>query len=418
MQKFHYSWIVLIITFLSIIVAGIGVASSGVFITPFEQTFDWARADIAIAFAISLCLYGFSGPFLAALLERVGLKKMMLLSFTVLGLGQMCTFFMTEVWQLMISWGVMIGLGSALFLSVISTYVANHWFEKRRGLAVGILTASTATGQLILLPLLAALIDDKSWQTAMTLMVTLTAVMFVGVALFMKSLPKDIGQLRYGQTVADEMVVVEKKNPITVAFQTLKQAVRTKEFWLLAASFYICGLSTNGLIGTHFISYCLAFGIPVVTAASLLSFMGAFNLIGTTLSGWLTDRFDSRWLLFWYYLLRGLSLLMLPLALTQGNYTLLIIFTIFFGLDWIATVPPTISLVRHRFGIQKSAIVYGWIFAAHQLGAATAAYGGGLVYEWFDTYTVAFLLAGASCFIACLFVMTVQKERKEPAILI
>lgn len=418
MKRIHYSWVILSITFLAIIVAGIGVASSGVFITPFELEFGWPRSQIALAFAISLFLYGFSGPFLAALLDRVGLKKVMLLSMSVLLSGQLLTFVMTQVWQLMIVWGVIIGLGSSLFLTVVSPYVANHWFEKKRGLAVGILTASTATGQLILLPILATIIDSSSWRSAMLLMVSLSALMLVVLIIGMRNKPQDIGLLAYGQQQPQPPVAASQKNPIVEAFETLGNAVKAKEFWLLAASFFICGLSTSGLIGTHFVSYCLAFGIPVVTAASLLSFMGAFNLVGTTLSGWLTDRFDSRWLLFWYYLFRGVSLMMLPFALMSGNFVYLMIFTVFYGLDWIATVPPTIAIVRQKFGIQQSGIIYGWVFAAHQVGAAVAAYGGGVVEQLFNTYTWAFVMAGVFCLLASLFVMLLKKEKTAVEVVI
>ncbi len=227
----------------------------------------------------------------------------------------------------------------------------------------------------------------------------------------MKNTPKEVGVLPYGaKEEIKEEAAVHKKNPIGMAFRSLNEAVRVKEFWLLAGSFFICGLSTSGLIGTHFISYCISFGLPVVTAASLLSFMGIFDLIGTTLSGWLSDRFDNRWLLFWYYGLRGASLVLLPFALKEGTITLLIIFSVFYGLDWIATVPPTISISRQVFGVEKSGIVYGWIFASHQAGAAVAAYGGGLIFKVFNSYTWAFFLAGIFCLLGSLFVIMIKRQ--------
>ena len=412
MKRVHYSWFILVITFFSIIVAGITMSSSGVFIDSFENEFGWDRSFIALAFAISLFLYGISGPFMAALLEVIGLKKMMLMAMTTLLTGITLTLFMSQTWQFIIIWGVIIGLGSSLFLTVLSPFVANNWFEKRRGLAVGILTASTATGQLVLLPLLAIIIENYSWRWAIGLIMLLSAIMFLIILLFMKNKPKDIGHLPYGrEKEVEEKNNGPRKNPILIAFNGLFEAIKVKEFWLLAGSFFICGLSTSGLIGTHFVSYCISFGIPLVTAASLLSFMGVFNLVGTTLSGWLSDRFDNRWLLFWYYMLRGTSLVLLPYALINGSYTMLIIFTIFFGLDWIATVPPTISIARQIFGTQKSGIIYGWIFASHQAGAAVAAFGGGIIYKYFDTYTWAFFLAGVFCVVASLFVIIVKKQK-------
>lgn len=412
MKRIHYSWFILVITFFSIIVAGITLSSSGVFLGPFEQEFGWDRSVIAMAFAISLFLYGISGPFMAALLEVVGLKKMMLAAMAVLIMGIALTLVMQQAWQLMIIWGFIIGLGASLFLTVLSPFVANNWFEKRRGLALGILTASTATGQLVLLPILAMIIEKSSWRWAIALIIVLSSIMFIMILLFMKNKPKDVGLLPYGleeQRVENEGQ--QKKNPIIIAFNGLFEAVKVKEFWLLAGSFFICGLSTSGLIGTHFVSYCISFGIPLVTAASFLSFMGVFNLVGTTLSGWLSDRFDNRWLLFWYYLLRGASLVLLPYALAQGSMPLLILFTAFYGLDWIATVPPTIGISRQIFGTQKSGIIYGWIFASHQAGAAVAAYGGGLIYKFFNSYTWAFFLAGVFCLLASLFVIMVKKQK-------
>ncbi|MEK5332079.1 MFS transporter [Lysinibacillus sp. FSL W8-0992] len=411
MKRIHYSWFILMITFFSIIVAGITLSSSGVFIGPFEHEFGWDRSVIAMAFAISLFLYGISGPFMAALLEVLGLKKMMLAAMAILIIGISLTLLMQQAWQLIIIWGFIIGLGASLFLTVLSPFVANHWFEKRRGLALGILTASTATGQLVLLPILAMIIENSSWRWAIALIMVLSSIMFFIILLFMKNKPMDVGLLAYGlEEEKAERVVENKKNPIIIAFNGLFVAIKVKEFWLLAGSFFICGLSTSGLIGTHFVSYCISFGVPLVTAASFLSFMGIFNLVGTTLSGWLSDRFDNRWLLFWYYLLRGASLVILPYALMQGSLTLLIIFTAFYGLDWIATVPPTVSISRQIFGTQKSGIIYGWIFASHQAGAAVAAYGGGLIYKFFNSYTWAFFLAGVLCVLASLFVIVVKKQ--------
>lgn len=414
MKRIHYSWIILIITFFSIIVAGIVRSSSGVFIVPFEDEFGWDRSIISLAFAISLFLYGISGPFMAALIEAIGLKKMMVIAMSTLLAGILLTFFMQEAWHLIIIWGIIIGLGSGLFLTVLSPYIANRWFEKRRGLAVGILTASTATGQLILLPVLAIVIENCSWRWAIGFIFLLSFIMLVIILLFMKNSPREVGLLPYGlEEERQETIVVQKKNPIVIAFQSLLEAIKVKEFWLLAGSFFICGLSTSGLIGTHFVSYCISYGLPVVTAASLLSFMGIFDLIGTTISGWLSDRLDNRWLLFWYYGLRGASLVLLTYALKEGSIILLVIFSVFYGLDWIATVPPTISISRQVFGIEKSGIVYGWIFASHQAGAAVAAYGGGVIYKMFNSYTWAFFLAGIFCLLASLFVIVIKKPKSE-----
>ncbi|QCR34037.1 MFS transporter [Lysinibacillus sp. SGAir0095] len=412
MRKIHYSWVILAVTFTAIIVAGIIRSSSGIFLDPFESEFGWGRPTISFAFAVCLFLYGFSGPFMAAFVEVFGLKRIMLYSMAILSVGLALTFIMKSEWQLILIWGVMLGIGSGLFLTVLSTQVANRWFVKRRGLAVGILTAATATGQLILLPVLANFVENYSWRSAILLIFALSILMLIVIGIFMKSWPEDLGLTPYGQEEAptEEVLSSTKRNPFKMAISSLLEGIKVKEFWLLAGSFFICGLSTSGLIGTHFISYCISFGIPLVTAAAMLSFMGVFDLIGTTVSGWLSDRYDNRWLLFWYYTLRGISLLFLPFALAEGSYTWLVIFSIFYGLDWIATVPPTIGLTRQKFGIEKSAMMYGWITASHQVGAGVAAYTGGVVFKVFGSYMWAFLLAGGFCLLASLFVILLKKH--------
>ncbi|MGN5455016.1 MAG: MFS transporter [Candidatus Kurthia intestinigallinarum] len=414
MKKLHYSWIILIVAFFAIIVAGIIRSSSGVFIEPFEKEFNWSRPMISFAFAVGLFLYGFSGPFMAAFVERFGLKRVMLYSMALLAIGLSLTFIMNSSWQLILIWGVMIGIGSGLFLTVLSTQVANRWFVKRRGLAVGILTAATATGQLVLLPVLAALVEYYSWRYAIGLILALSVIMLLLILIFIKEWPRDIQTTALGLTALSQAAqptdAKPSGNPFKMVWDSLLEGIKSKTFWLLAGSFFICGLSTTGLVGTHFIGYCMSFGIPMVFAASLLSFMGIFDLIGTTLSGWLSDRFDNRWLLFIYYAFRGLSLIFLPFALQHGSVTLLVIFAIFYGLDWIATVPPTIGLTRREFGIEKSAMMYGWMVAFHQVGAAVATFGGGLLYNAFDSYTSAFVLAGIFCGLGSLFVILLRKH--------
>lgn len=414
MKKLHYSWIILIVAFFAIIVAGIIRSSSGVFIEPFEKEFNWSRPMISFAFAVGLFLYGFSGPFMAAFVERFGLKRVMLYSMALLAIGLSLTFIMNSSWQLILIWGVMIGIGSGLFLTVLSTQVANRWFVKRRGLAVGILTAATATGQLVLLPVLAALVEYYSWRYAIGLILALSVIMLLLILIFIKEWPRDIQTTALGLTARSQAAqptdAKPSENPFKMVWDSLLEGIKSKTFWLLAGSFFICGLSTTGLVGTHFIGYCMSFGIPMVFAASLLSFMGIFDLIGTTLSGWLSDRFDNRWLLFIYYAFRGLSLIFLPFALQHGSVTLLVIFAIFYGLDWIATVPPTIGLTRREFGIEKSAMMYGWMVAFHQVGAAVATFGGGLLYNAFDSYTSAFVLAGIFCGLGSLFVILLRKH--------
>lgn len=416
MKKLHYSWVILSIVFISIIVAGITRSSSGVFIIPFENEFGWERTDISIAIGLNLLMYGLSGPFMGAFVQIIGVKKMMIISMITMAIGLALSLVMSEAWHLLILWGILIGLGASLFLTVLSPIIANRWFHQRRGLAIGILTASTATGQLVLLPVVAYVVEASNWRFSIFIILMLALLTIILLLAFMKESPKDIGLSPYGGEATVNVNKVSSRNPFSIAIKTLFEAFKYREFWLLAGSFFICGLSTSGLIGTHFIAYCIGFGFAAVTAASMLSVMGVFDLVGTTVSGWLSDKIDNRWLLFWYYLLRGLSLLLLPFALFDGSYVLLIVFSLFYGLDWIATVPPTINIARNVFGMEKSVIVYGWIFTAHQMGAATAALGGGLIFERFNDYTSAFIGAGILCFLASLSVIIIRKKYALPVV--
>jgi predicted MFS family arabinose efflux permease len=411
-RKIHYGWIVAALVFVSMLVAASIRSTSGVLLVPLQQEFGWSRSEISLAFAINLTLYGFSGPFIAALMERFGVRKMMVGGLLFLVIGTTLSLGMKQVWHLQVLWGIVVGLGSGVFLTVLGATVASRWFEVRRGMVLGLLTASTATGQLVFLPLLAHLIEAYSWRVAVGMMAGVGLLLVPLILIFMRDLPSDKGLLPYGATDEGQVQANRKRNPIAMAFAGLMIGVRSFDFWLLAGSFFICGLSTSGLIGTHFISACLDHGIQEVTAAGMLAFMGVFDIIGTTMSGFLSDRFNNRWLLFWYYGLRGLALLLLPQSLdlaSTGSFTTLFVFAVFYGLDWIATVPPTVRLTAEIFGKENSSIVYGWIYAAHQLGSGVAAYGGGLMYQLFDSYSMTFLVAGAFCVLATLMVLRVGR---------
>ncbi|ARK32500.1 MFS transporter [Halalkalibacter krulwichiae] len=409
MKKTHYGWVIVWITFFAILIAA-GIRSvSSVILLPLELEFEWTRSSISLAFAINLTLYGFLGPFIAAAMEKIGITKMMIYGMVLLVLGMVISLIMSHIWQLYLIWGIMIGFGCGVFLTVLAANVANNWFEERRGFVIGLLMASTAAGQVLFLPLLSYLSDVYSWRIGISMFLILGLLIIPLVAIWMKDSPKDKGLLPYGATdIPHEKD--QSKNPIKEAFNVLGLGVRSVPFWILALSFFICGFSTVGLISTHFIPASSHHGIPEVHAASLLAFMGIFNIIGTMASGWLSDRFDNRWLLFWYYGLRGLSLLVLPYALGMNSYVLLIAFAVFYGLDWIATVPPTIRLASYYFGKEQGVIIYGWVFAAHQVGAGVAAFLGGYFFEIFDGYTITFLTAGLLCIMATLFVIMLKKK--------
>ncbi len=409
-QRIHYAWIVAFITFF-ILLIGAGIRSApGVLMVPLEQEFSWDRSQVSLALAINLALYGLFGPFAAALMDRYGIRRMTVFALFLLAAGTALATQIHSVWQLDLLWGVVVGLGTGCTASVLGAMIANRWFVARRGLVIGILTASGATGQLVFLPLLAHLAVNDGWRAA-SWTTSLAALLMIPLAyLLLRDRPSDKGLLPYGATHAAPEEKKSAENPFMAALNGLRSGIRSADFWLLAISFFICGLSTNGLIGTHFIPACIEHGIPEVTAASLLALIGIFDIIGTTLSGWLSDRLNNRWLLFWYYGLRGLSLMLLPTAL-DSSYFSLGLFIVFYGLDWVATVPPTVKLTTDIFGKEKTGILFGWILASHQLGAAAAAFGGGALHTLLGSYYFTFLTAGLFCLLAAGIVMRIGKTR-------
>jgi len=414
-HKFHYGWVVVGVTFLTLLI-GAGVRSApGVLLVPLETEFAWSRGTISFAIAVSLLLYGFAGPFSASFMERFGIRRTMLAALSLLAAGVALTTLMRESWQLIVLWGLVVGAGAGVIANVLGAVVAARWFTARRGLVVGLLTGSAAAGQLIFLPTFAAINEHYGWR-AMVLTVTAVVLIVIPfVALLMRERPEDVGLAPYGETGGPKPVVAAPQgNPFWLAIRTLADATHSRDFWLLAGSFFCCGASTNGLIGTHLIPACLDNGIPEVASASLLAGMGIFNMVGTTGSGWLSDRVDNRVLLAIYYSLRGLSLLFLPFSFV--SFYGLSLFALFYGLDWIATVPPTVRLIANSFGKEKAGIIYGWIFTSHQLGSAAAAYFAGLMRADLGSYLEAFILSGLLCFAAALMVMFigVDRRRREP----
>ncbi len=396
--RLHYGWIVAGVTFLTLL-ASAGIRSTpGILIIPLEKEFGWTRATVSFAVSINILLYGLFGPFAAALMDRVGVRRVMMASLGLVAAGVGLTTVMRASWQLVLLWGVVVGLGTGTMALVLGAYIANRWFAERRGIVMGLLTASTATGQLLFLPFLASLVVTSGWRSAVLVVAGVALLMVPLVYIFMRNDPSDVGLRPVGAT-ADVAPVSSGANPAAAALAALREGFRSRDFWLLAGSFYICGASTNGLIGTHLIPASMEHGIPEVTAAGLLAAMGVFDLIGTTVSGWLSDRWDNRYLLCWYYGLRGLSLLFLPYALGT-QFLGLAAFAVFYGLDWVATVPPTVRLTADIFGRQRVGVMFGWISASHQLGAATAAFGAGAVRSWLGSYQVAFMTSGLLCLIA------------------
>lgn len=404
----HYGWVVAGVTFLTMLVTAGTIGAPGVFIVPLEQEFGWDRAQIASALAIRFALYGLIGPFAAVFMNRFGVRRIVVIALTTIAVGFLLSLFMTQLWQLIVLWGLVIGVGTGLTAMVLGATVATRWFSHRRGLVMGLLAASSATGQLVFLPAIAALSDTFGWRISLGFICGALLVVTLIVLALMRDRPADLGLPAYGDsalTPAPQLASFGQMmlTPLVV----LRDAGKTGVFWVLFATFFICGLSTNGLIQTHFVALCGDYGIAAVSAAGVLAMMGIFDFFGTIGSGWLSDRYDNRWLLFWYYGLRGLSLVFLPF--TDFSIYGLSLFAVFYGLDWIATVPPTVKLTADRFGRERANVVFGWVFAGHQLGAATAAYGGGVIRTEYATYLPAFFAAGVACVFAALLIMMVPK---------
>jgi sugar phosphate permease len=410
----HYAWVVAAVTFLALLAAAGVRATPSVLIVPLEQSFGWTRATISLAISINIFLYGLMGPFAGALMQRIGIRRTVALALALMATTIAASTLMTSPWHLILTWGFLIGLGSGTVALVLGAAVVNRWFATRRGLVMGMLTASTATGQLVFLPMLAAVAQDTGWKTVAWIVAAVAAAMVPLVLLLVRDNPQDVGLRPYGAHSDAAAPPPSQANPIVVALSVLARVSRSRDFWLLFLSFFVCGLSTNGLIGTHLIAACFDQGIPELRAASLLALMGIFDLIGTTLSGWLSDRYDSRWLLFWYYGLRGLSLIFLP----YSDFTLygLTLFAMFYGLDWIATVPPTVRLVNDLFGKQDAPVIFGWILTGHQIGAAVAASGAGVLRTELGSYLEAFVLAGIACVATAFIVLWIGRRSRRVAL--
>jgi sugar phosphate permease len=411
-EKLHYAWVVAGVTFLTLLVAAGLRATPSVLIVPLETEFGWSRATISFAIGINIFLYGLIGPFAAAVMDRFGLRRTMLGALACIAVGVALTPLMTRPWQLVLLWGVVVGTGSGATALVLGATVVARWFTTRRGLVVGILTASTATGQLIFLPVLASLAENYGWRAVSLTVAAVALAVLPVVALLMRDRPEDLGLRPYGAPADEKPTARARGNPVATALRALRDGLHSRDFWLLAGSFFICGASTNGLIGTHLIAACLDHGVSQVAGAGLLAAMGIFDLVGTTLSGWLSDRWSNRGLLAWYYGLRGLSLIYLPFAFDISFYGLSL-FAVFYGLDWIATVPPTVRLAAKCFGTERGPIMFGWIGAAHQLGAALVAFIAGVLRVTFGTYLEAFALSGLLCLIAALMVLFIGSSRVE-----
>jgi MFS family permease len=410
--RLHYAYVVAALAFL-LLIAAAGVRSSPtMLIEPLQREFHWSTATISAAIALNLLLFGLIGPFAAGVFERFGLRRTIAGALALMAIAAAASIFMTQSWQFLLLWGGMVGVGAGSISLVAGATIVNRWFETNRGTVMGILTASNATGQLIFLPLFGFLVTRSGWRSEVLFIAAVCAVLAPLAFLVLREYPSDMKLAMLG---AEAVVIPERAtgNPFVNTVRALRDGLRSRDFWLLGGSFFICGASTNGLIGTHLVPACADHGIPEVHAAGLLAAMGVFDLIGTTASGWLSDRYSPRWLLFWYYGLRGLSLMYLPAAFGIASIGLPI-FAVFYGLDWIATVPPTLKLATNAFGRLRAPMMFGWIFTGHQLGASSIAFLAGLIRTNTGSYDSAFILSGILCIIAAIMVLFVGRTSTAP----
>jgi MFS family permease len=414
-SRLHYAWIIVAVTFVAVIVTAGVRATPGVLIVPFEQEFHWSRATISFALGINLLLYGAIGPFAAAIMDRYGVRRTMILSFAASAASVALTPTMTEPWQLILLWGCVVGLSTGFIGAYLAAFIAARWFRTHQGLVVGILTSGYAAGQLVFLPTMAALVTHGGWRLMSLALAGTILVLLPLLALFMRDRPEDLGLAAYGNEGGPRPPAAPQGNPVSVAFHALGTGIRLRDFWLIAGGYFVCGATTNGLIGTHLIPACVDHGLSEVAGAGVLAATGVFALLGGTLSGWLSDRWDNRLLLFAYYGFRGLSLLYLPFAFDMSVYGLWA-FSIVYGLDWIASGPPTVRLLSQVVDAERIGIMVAWITVIHQIGSASAAYLGGVLRITFGTYLEAFMMSGMLLLVAAIMVLFigVGRSSREP----
>jgi MFS family permease len=407
----HYAWIVAAVAFTTLVGAAAFRSVPGVLIEPLHIEFGWSRGLIGSAVSLNLMLFGLISPFAAALMDRFGIRPVVTFALLMVSVGSGLTVFMTEPWQLVLTWGLLVGIGTGSMSMAFVATVTSRWFVARRGLVSGILTAGNATGQLIFLPVVAWFATNHGWRTA-SVLASLAALAVVPLVLvFLRNHPADLGLKALGATEADPGPPPHQQVGSSAgrALGVLRDAARTRTFWLLAGGFAICGMTTNGLIATHFVPAAHDHGMPATTAASLLAVVGIFDVVGTIASGWLTDKVDPRLLLVGYYALRGVGLMTLPALMSPHVQPSMWVFIIVYGLDWVATVPPTVAICREWFGAASGPIVFGWVFASHQIGAAVAATGAGVVRDVTGGYDPAFYAAAGLCVLAAVMSYAIRR---------
>lgn len=410
-KKIHPGWIAATVTFFTLMATAGFRSAPSVLIVPLEEAFGWSRSQVSLAVSINVLLFGLVAPFAAALMERFTVRKVVMSALMVVAISSSSTILMTQPWHLWLLWGIGVGTGAGSMALVFAATIANRWFVARKGIVVGALTAATATGQLIFLPLLSHFAVTYGWKSVSLTVGGASAAVVPFIYFFLKEKPESLGITPYGAPADWHPTAPSQMSAGKLAIDTAVQSSKSRDFWILFGTFFVCGLSTNGLIGTHFIPAAHDHGMPTTVAASLLALIGVFDVIGTIFSGYLTDRIDPRKLLFFYYGLRGLSLFLLPSILFSSVHPSTLVFVIFYGLDWVATVPPTIVLCRHVLGQERATVVYGWVFVGHQVGASVAAIGAALLRVKLGDYVVSFYISAAMCLVAALAVLQIAKTK-------
>ncbi|MET3806381.1 MFS family permease [Nakamurella sp. UYEF19] len=413
----HPAVLVAAVAFIALLGAAGFRAAPSVLMIPLQEEFGWSRSLLSVAVGVNLVLFGLTAPFAAALMDRFGIRRVVSCALILVAAGSGLTVFVRHQWELILCWGVLVGLGTGSMALVFAATIAERWFVRRRGLVMGILTAGSATGQLIFLPILAAVTVNGSWRLASLIIAAAALAVVPLVLIFLHNHPADRGVTAFGAPPPVDGAV-EKPAPVTGsarrALKVFGMASHHRTFWALIAGFAICGATTNGLIGTHFIPAAHDHGLGETTAAGLLAVVGIFDIVGTIGSGYLTDRVDPRLLLAVYYALRGVGLMMLPGLLSDQIHPSIVAFVIVYGLDWVATVPPTVALCRQAFGDQGN-IVFGWVFASHQVGAALASVAAGVIRDESGAYTIAWFGAAGMCLVAALVSFQIRKLPTEMA---
>jgi len=413
---FYYGWFIISLCFLTTLTSA-GVRSSpSVLIHPLEAEFGWSRTMIASAVSMNLLLFGVAAPVSGWLIDRIGPRMIMLCSLSILIVGVSGTMMMTEFWQFFLVWGIVVGIGAGGVGSVLTATVGNRWFVARRGLALGILGSASSTGQIIFLPLFMAMITYAGWRQGSMALIVVAVILLPLIFLLMRDDPSEVGLEPYGAGDPNAAKAGGKASlrgmPAKNATITVREVVTSPTFWLLCSSFFVCGGTANGLIGTHLIPHEIEIGIPQIAAAGLLGLMGALNMVGTIFSGWMVDRIQPHKWLALVYALRGCSLLLLPFV---RDYVGLVVFAIIYGLDWFATVPPSMAITADTFGRQNVGKVYGWIFMSHQIGAAIMASAAGAVRTYVGSYDIAFFAGGIIAMIAAICALNIKPKPKEAA---